>query len=424
MKQKRDEVKLNRLTGFLAAATAAIAISGCAAVAPLTQALASGAASGAAAAAPRAQTQAADTLQVSRPANITIASGADVETAINEAVYQKANASVVYIENLTTLAQSRFGSSASVPESSGSGWVWDTKGHIVTNNHVVEGADQLNVTFADGLVAPAQVVGTDPGSDLAVIQVDPSVVDLVAAEQGRIEDVKVGGRAIAIGNPFGLVGTMTTGIISAIGRSLNSDPSNTGSFSIPQVIQTDAAINPGNSGGPLLNEAGQVIGVNFQIRSDSGANTGVGFAIPINIVQRVIPALIAKGSYQHAYMGIRGQTYSPAWASELGLPANARGAYVIDVVDGGPASRGGLRGATAGDTNIALGVDQSGIAYLPAGGDLITAADGQPIHQFDDLLVYLESNKSPGDKVTLTVVRAGGAQAKVTITLAARPTSS
>ena len=254
-----------------------------------------------------------------------------------------------------------------MPESSGSGWVWDTKGHIVTNNHVVEGADQLNVTFADGVVAPAQVVGTDAGSDLAVIQVDPSVVDLVPAEQGQIADVKVGGRAIAIGNPFGLVGTMTTGIVSAIGRSLNSDPQNSTSFNIPQVIQTDAAINPGNSGGPLLNESGQVIGVNFQIRSDSGASTGVGFAIPINIVQRVVPALISKGSYQHAYMGIRGQTYSPAWAGDLGLPTNARGAYVIDVVDGGPASRGGLRGAAAGDTNIALGVDQGG-HRLPSRG--------------------------------------------------------
>jgi 2-alkenal reductase len=385
---------------------------------------ANAAASSAAAASQGANARNGATTQVAQTAGITIAAGADVETAINEAVYQKANASVVYIENLTSLGRTRSGANASVTESTGSGWVWDTQGYIVTNNHVVEGADQLNVTFADGVVAPAEVVGTDPGSDLAVIKVDPSAADLVPAEQGRIEDVKVGGRAIAIGNPFGLVGTMTTGIVSAIGRSLASDPTSAGSFSIPQVIQTDAAINPGNSGGPLLNEAGQVIGVNFQIRSDSGANTGVGFAIPINIAQRVVPALISKGVYQHAYMGIRGQTYSPAWAQELNLPENVRGAYVIDVVQGGPAARGGLRGATAGDTSIALGVDQAGVAYLPAGGDLITAVDGQPVKQFDDLLVYLESHKSPGDEVAFTVIRSGGKESTVTITLGARPAAS
>jgi 2-alkenal reductase len=417
-------LKANRLGYFLLAVATAGVVSGCAAVAPLSEALTNGASSGAAAAAQAADARASGTLQVAQPASITIAPGADVETAINEAVYQKANASVVYIENLTSLGRTRLGSSASVTESTGSGWVWDTRGYIVTNNHVVEGADQLNVTFSDGVVAPAEVVGTDPGSDLAVIRVDPKAVDLVPAEQGSIEDVRVGGRAIAIGNPFGLVGTMTTGIVSAIGRSLNSDPQNASSFSIPQVIQTDAAINPGNSGGPLLNEAGQVIGVNFQIRSASGSNTGVGFAIPINIAQRVVPALIEDGSYKHAYLGIRGQTYSPAWADALDLPANLRGAYVIDVVTGGPASRGGLRGATAGDTAIALGVDQSGIAYLPAGGDLITSVDGEPVRQFDDLLVYLESHKSPGDAVTLTVVRSGGAETKVTITLGARPTAS
>jgi 2-alkenal reductase len=417
-------LKANRIVYFLVIVTATGVISGCAAVAPLAEMLTNGAASAAPAASQSADARASATLQVAQPASITIAPGADVETAINEAVYQKANASVVYIENLTSLGRTRLGSSASVTESTGSGWVWDTQGHIVTNNHVVDGADQLNVTFADGVVAPAEVVGTDPGSDLAVIKVDPSAADLVPAEQGKIESVKVGGRAIAIGNPFGLVGTMTTGIVSAIGRSLASDPTSAGSFSIPQVIQTDAAINPGNSGGPLLNEAGQVIGVNFQIRSGSGANTGVGFAIPINIAQRVVPALISKGSYQHAYLGIRGQTYSPAWAQELNLPENVRGAYVIDVAQGGPASRSGLRGATAGDTTIALGVDQAGVAYLPAGGDLITAVDGQPVQQFDDLLVYLESHKSPGDKVTLTVIRSGGAESKVTITLGARPTAS
>lgn len=420
---------------LLMAMIAAVILSGCTSLAPAV-ALLSGqgeqpgavttftsAPAGAQQQAAAAVTPQAANRQVSGSSSITIAPGADVETEINEAVYTKVNPSVVYIENLTNIGRSRFGSSAVVPSSSGSGWVWDTQGHIVTNNHVVDGADQLNVTFADGITVPAEVVGTDAGSDLAVIKVDPTLVDLVPAAQGTIAEVKVGGRAIAIGNPFGLVGTMTTGIISALGRSLNSDPSNSSSFSIPQVIQTDAAINPGNSGGPLLNETGEVIGVNFQIESNAGVNSGVGFAIPINIVQRVVPALIKNGAYQHAYMGIVGQTYSPAWAQVLNLPQDARGAYVIEVVSGGPASKAGLRGATGGNTDIVLNVGQTGIAYLPSGGDLITAVDGQTVKQFDDLLVYLESNKSPGDKITLTVLRAGGKQADVTLTLGARPTS-
>lgn len=372
-----------------------------------------------------ARTSSVSTTQIDQPASITIAPGADVETQIYEAVYEKVNPSVVYIENLTSLGRSRFGASATVASSSGSGWVWDTEGYIVTNNHVVAGADQINVTFADGIEVPAEIVGTDPGSDLAVIKVDPDVVDLVPAQQGDMDEVKVGARAIAIGNPFGLVGTMTTGIVSALGRSLSSDPDNSSSFSIPQVIQTDAAVNPGNSGGPLLNESGEVIGVAFQIASsNSGTNSGVGFAIPINIVQRVVPSLIDSGRYQHAYLGIVGQTYSPAWANALDLPEDARGAYLIEVVNGGPSGKAGLRGATAGDTEFVLGVDQTGIAYLPAGGDLITAVDGQVVEQFDDLLVYLESNKSPGDDVTLTVVRAGGREAQVTVTLGTRPTSA
>jgi S1-C subfamily serine protease len=427
---------------------AAVIVSGCASLSPAVQLLAgatgqstSAGTSSSAVSAPAARAQepasaaaasaaaaplaapTATTIRVGQPANITIAPGADVETQINEAVYTKVNPSVVFIENLATVARSRFGSNAIVPSSSGSGWVWDNQGHIVTNNHVVDGADQLNVTFADGVVVPAQVVGTDAGADLAVIKVDPSLVDLVPAEQGTMDEVKVGARAIAIGNPFGLVGTMTTGIVSAIGRSLNSDPTNQSSFNIPQVIQTDAAINPGNSGGPLLNETGQVVGVNFQIESSAGVNSGVGFAIPINIVARVVPALIKNGAYQHAYMGIRGQTYSPAWAQVLNLPKDARGAYVMDVVDGGPAGKAGLRGATGGDTNVVLGVDQSGVAYLPAGGDLITGVDGQPVKQFDDILVYLESQKSPGDKITLSVMRSGGQTGTVTITLGVRPNS-
>jgi 2-alkenal reductase len=357
-----------------------------------------------------------------QPIDIHIAADADVETQIYEAVYRKVNASVVSIENQAQIARTGSGTSAdqTIPESSGSGFIWDTAGRIVTNNHVVEGADRLMVTFADGVTLPAELIATDPGSDLAVIQVDPKLVALAPVELGDIAEVQVGARAIAIGNPFGLVGTMTTGIVSAIGRSLASDPQNPASFNIPQVIQTDAAINPGNSGGPLLNERGQVIGVNFQIRSSAGSNSGIGFAIPINIVQRVVPALIKDGAYKHAYLGIRGRTYSPAWADALGMAAEARGAYVIDVVEDGPASRGGLRSASR-DTEIVLDIAVSGPVYLQAGGDLITAIDDQPVKTFDDLLIYLENTKSPGDKVVLTVVRSGGDEARVTITLGERP---
>ncbi len=352
------------------------------------------------------------------PVQIVVPEGADLEPQLYEAVYEQVNPSVVYIENQTRLTRS---GNSTLPAGSGSGFVWDTQGHIVTNNHVVAGADRLQVTFFDGVTLPAELVGTDSDSDLAVIKVDPQIAHLVPVRQGDIREVKVGQRAIAIGNPFGLVGTMTTGIVSAIGRSLPSNPDSAQSYNIPQVIQTDAAINPGNSGGPLLNDRGEVIGVNFQIRSDAGTNSGVGFAIPINIVQRVVPALIADGKYQHAYLGIRGQTYSPAWAEALGFSPDVRGAYVIDVVSGGPASRAGLRGATA-PTDVVLGLSATGPIYLPRGGDLIIAIDGQPVKTFDDILVHLENYKSPGDKVELTVLRAGArGETQITVTLAARP---
>jgi len=348
---------------------------------------------------------------------IEIPAGADVETAIYTAVYQKVNPSVVYVESLTRVSiRGDQGQEQDLPEGLGSGFVWDLEGHIVTNHHVVEGADALRVVFHDGIELSAELVGSDPDSDLAVIKVHPSLVTLVPVEQGRIEDVVVGQRAIAIGNPFGLAGSMTTGIVSAIGRSVESM---TG-YSIPLAIQTDAAINPGNSGGPLLNERGEVIGVNFQIRSAVRSNSGVGFAIPINIVQRVVPALIRDGVYKHAWLGIRGQTYSPAWSEALGFPRDVRGAYVMAVVSNGPAARAGVRGGNQ-NTDVILGLDPTGPEYLRRGGDLITAIDDRPVKQFDDLLVYLESEKSPGDVVVLTVLRADGTEAQLRVTLGERP---
>lgn len=349
------------------------------------------------------------------PVTINIQPGADTESQVLEAIYQKVNPSVVEVFNLQSSSNSQ--TSQPVPQGLGSGFVWDKQGHIVTNDHVVSGADALQVTFPDGTTVDAKLVGTDPNGDIAVIQVDPTLVNLVPIEQGNIADVKVGEQAIAIGNPFGFGGTMTKGIVSAMGRTI---PAVTG-FNIPEAIQTDAAINPGNSGGPLLNEKGQIIGVNDQIQSSSGSNSGVGFSIPINLVQRIVPSLIKTGKYAHPYLGIEGGTMSPAWAKALDLPATAKGAYVMGVVRGGPAAQGGLQ-AGSQDTSVLLGTDNFGRgAYLQSGGDLITAVDGHSITKMDDLLIYLEENTSPGQTVHLTVMQAGGKEQTLTVKLGQRP---
>jgi serine protease Do len=355
--------------------------------------------------------------QVQQPVTLPPVNDADSQVFI--AIYKKVSPSVVRIDNLTNLQTNvdpNAQPSDQLPESLGSGWVWDANGYIVTNNHVVEGADALNVTFADGIEMPAELVGTDADSDLAVIKVDPTHVQLVPSERGKLEEVQVGQRAIAIGNPFGYDNSITTGIISALGRSIESESG----YSIPLALQTDAAINPGNSGGPLLNDRGQVIGVNFMISSSARVNSGVGFAIPVNIVNRVIPALIERGSYKHAWLGMSGRTYSPAWADALGFQPDARGAYVMSVRAGGPAGQAGLR-AGSQNTNIPLAESLSGVVYLQEGGDLITGIDDQPVKTFDDILVYLESYKSPGDQVQLRIIRRGQGEGTLTVTLGERP---
>jgi serine protease Do len=359
----------------------------------------------------------APSASVQAPVTINVQPGADAESQIMEAVYQKVNPSVVTVFNLAAQT-SRFGGSSGtdVPQGEGSGFVWDTQGHIVTNDHVVSGADKLQVTFADGAQVDATLVGTDPNGDIAVIQVDPKVTTLVPVSQGDSAALKVGQTAIAIGNPFGLNGTMTRGIVSALGRTI---PSQT-AFSIPEAIQTDAAINPGNSGGPLLDIQGNVIGVNDQIQSSSGSNSGVGFAIPMNIVKRIVPAIIQTGHYQHAYLGIEGSTYTKAWSQALGFPADAKGAYVMNVTAGGPAEKAGMRGGTQ-DTTLVLGQSQTGTVYLQSGGDLISAVDGHQITNMDDLLIYLEENTAPGQTVKFTLLRSGGQQATLSVTLGVRP---
>ena len=296
----------------------------------------------------------------------------------------------------------------------GSGFVWDTRGNIITNNHVVEGAEKIEVTFSDETVATADLIGADPDSDLAVIRVDLPPEELQPVVMGDSDLLRVGQLAIAIGNPFGLDGTMTVGIISALGRSLPASDGFTGGpvYSIPNVIQTDAPINPGNSGGVLLNDVGEVIGVTAAIESPVRANAGIGFVIPGSIVNRVVPELIENGSFAHPYLGISGISLFPDLASAMNLEEDQRGAMVAAVTPDGPAGKAGLQG---GDQQVTI----DGLE-MDAGGDVITAIDGQSVDDMDDLIAYLSANSVVGQEVILTVIR-DGQEIEVTVTLEARP---
>ncbi|MBN1219095.1 MAG: trypsin-like peptidase domain-containing protein [Anaerolineae bacterium] len=301
----------------------------------------------------------------------------------------------------------------------GSGFVWDKQGHIVTNNHVVDGADKITVTFADETIASAEVVGTDPDSDLAVLKVDLPAAQLKPVVVGDSTQVKVGQLAVAIGNPFGLENTMTVGFVSALERLLPVSSSTEEAMSaqgptytIPDIIQTDAPINPGNSGGVLVNDQGQVIGVTAAIESPIRASAGVGFAIPSAIVQKVVPALIKDGHYQHSWLGLSGTSLNPELAQAMNLKADQHGALVIDVTPGSPADKAGLRGS---DRQVKI-EDQE----VRVGGDVIVAIDGQPVKNFDDLVGYLVRATEVNQTVKLTVLRQGKEET-VKATLAARP---
>jgi 2-alkenal reductase len=294
----------------------------------------------------------------------------------------------------------------------GSGFVWDDAGHIVTNYHVVQDAEKVEVTFFDDVTVTAEVVGSDPDSDLAVLQVDLPADRLDPVAVGDSDSVFIGQRAIAIGNPFGQEWTLTAGVVSALGRTM---PSGTSQFSIPEMIQTDAAINPGNSGGPLLDGEGRVIGVNTMIASLYRSSAGVGFAIPANIVQRVVPVLIEQGAYAYAWLGISGRDLDRDTAIEMDLSPDQRGALVGGVVEDSPAERAGLQGSE--DTARIDGVE------LAIGGDVIIAVDEQPISGMDDLIVYLVEETRPGQRVTLVVLRDGEEQ-RVQVTLGERPRES
>ncbi len=339
-------------------------------------------------------------VQVATPGAVAVAAAPSAaalsQDQLLSEVYQKVNLSVVNV----TFAQG-----------SGSGFVYDDQGHIITNNHVVENAGKLWVTFADGTMVPATVVGTDPGSDLAVIQVEGQASRLHPVTLGDSESLRVGQLAAAIGNPFGLQGTLTAGIISALGRVL---PEESSSFAIVDMVQTDVPINPGNSGGPLLDSQGRVIGVTTMILSQTGVSSGVGLAVPVATVKKVVPALIAQGHYSHPWLGISGGSITPALAESLSLPVQ-QGVLVESVVSGGPADRAGIRGASQRV--------RTGSQLQLTGGDIILEIDGVEVKSFDDLVGYLGRKTEVGQRVTLTVLR-DGARQRIEATLEDRPAAA
>ena len=289
----------------------------------------------------------------------------------------------------------------------GSGFVFDKKGHVITNAHVIDNARKIVVTFLDGRSYNADIIGADEFTDVAVIKVNADLVLLRPLSLGDSSNLKVGEPIAAIGNPFGLSGSMTSGIVSQLGRLLPSDAG----YSIPDVIQTDAAINPGNSGGPLLNMRGEIVGINTAIQSATGEFTGVGFAIPSQTLAKIVPTLIDKGEYEHPWIGISGRDIDPDLAKVLELK-DAVGFLVVTVVEDSPASKAGLIGSDK-TTEV------DGINY-PMGGDIILEVDGIEVRKIDDILIHLQRAKSVGDEMVLEILR-DGRTTNVTIVLQERP---
>ena len=277
----------------------------------------------------------------------------------------------------------------------GSGFVYDNLGHIITNTHVVDGVNKAIVTFLDGSQYNAEIIGKDKFTDIAVIKVNEKPRLLHPLQMGDSSQLHVGEQVAAIGNPFGLSGSMTSGIVSQIGRLL---PSQGTGFSIPDVIQTDAAINPGNSGGPLLNMQGQVIGINTAIQSISGEFSGIGFAVPSNTVTKIVPSLIEDGEYHHPWIGITGKDIDPDLARVLDLK-DAKGFLVITVVDGSPADEAGLKGMS--QTQLIDGKE------YPVDGDIIISVDDKEVRKISDILIHLQREKSVGDQMVLGILRDG-----------------
>ncbi len=360
------------------------------------------------------------------PVSPELVAEADAEELLLINIYKRLNPAVVHIR-VTTLVDAESFEFPSIPdlpempppeddfyqEGSGSGFLIDRQGHIVTNNHVVEGAEEVQVAFHDGTVVRADIVGTDPDSDLAVIKVElpTELGDITPVELGDSDAVQIGQRAIALGNPYGLRGTLTAGIVSAVGRSLplGRDSAVIGArFSIPELIQTDAAILPGNSGGPLLDSQGRVIGVNMAY---DPTEYRVGFAVPVNTVRRVVPKLIEDGYYPYPWLGISGTDLSLEIAEEMSLPIQ-RGAIVLEVTPDSPADEAGLLGSET--TVEKLG------RRLPIDGDVIIAIDDHKVEQFEDILVYILRETEVGQRVDLTVIR-DGRERVITVRLGERP---
>jgi putative serine protease PepD len=322
----------------------------------------------------------------------------------NVGVYEKVADGVVNVTS--TAMQLDFFFNAYPSQGSGSGSIIDTRGHILTNHHVVADAQKLEVTLGDGSKWPATLVGTDPDNDLAVIKIDAPREKLKIISMGDSRSLKIGQKVLAIGNPFGLQRTLTTGIISSLGRTIRSA---VGTL-IEDVIQTDAAINPGNSGGPLLNSDGEIIGINSAIISPSGGNVGIGFAIPVNTAKRVVPELLSKGYVTYPWIGATIQSLIPEIAKHRKLKIE-RGAMIAEVVKGGPADRAGLKG---GNQRV-----QVGNMIVLVGGDIVVKADQQDVKTNDELIRYIREKK-PGDTILLKVFRKD-AYVDVKVTLGERP---
>ena len=335
-----------------------------------------------------------------------------METQV-EAVYAAVGDAVVNI-SVTSVDYDYF-FNAVPSEGSGSGFVYDAQGYIVTNYHVIENAQDIQVTFADGIAFTGTVIGSDSTYDLAVIEIDAGDYPLYPIPLGDSDGIRVGQFVVAIGNPFGLDQTVTFGVISSLGRVIESPD---GRY-IGEAIQTDAAINPGNSGGPLLDLQGRIIGVNAQIVSPSQANAGIGFAIPAETVKHVVPELISKGRYRHPWMGVRFFPVSlsaqlAASFSELGAEIPDRGVLILSVEPGTPADEAGLRG---GDHSV-----DTPYGTIMVGGDAIVAIDGVPITGPSGLIAYLETNTRPGDTIQVTVLR-DNEEVTLPVTLGERPES-
>jgi S1-C subfamily serine protease len=357
---------------------------------------------------PTAEPPATATPTVARETPVPAEPANELEAQI-EAVYTEAAPSVVFITS--RIITYDFFMQAIPQEGTGSGFVYDEQGHVLTNYHVVENAQSVSVTLATGETYTATIVGADPSTDLAVLQIDAKNPPAPLA-LGDSDRLRVGQFVIALGNPFGLERTLTVGVISSLGRIIQSPD---GRF-IGEAIQTDAAINPGNSGGPLLDLEGRVIGVNAQIVSPSQASAGIGFAIPCNAVSRVVPQLVSKGHYPHPWLGVNLLGLTPEWVQAFeraGVTLGTEsGLLVVEVVRGGPVDAAGIR---AGDRLVIIGN-----ARIPAGGDIITAIDGRVLSTVQELTIYLDEERQVGDQVQLTVVR-GGREMTVAVTLAERP---